>query len=79
MNSAFEVSISWKDSCGNEIVVFNDLIEDWINEISRVTNASHASITSKGETKSVKILSNSCFIVVTSDNLKGNNLLETEE
>jgi len=54
------------------------LIEDWINEISRVTNAGHASITSKGETKSVKIFSNSSLFVVASDNLRGNNLLETK-
>lgn len=46
------------------------MIEDGINEISRVTNAGHASITSKGETKSVKILSDSSLFVVASDNLR---------
>ena len=50
MNSALEVSVSGKDGGSNHIVV-DDGVLDLVGDISRVSNAGHATISSGRETK----------------------------
>lgn len=70
VNSTFEVSVTRKDSSSNKIVILNNLVEDGVDEITRVTDTGHAAITGMGETQSVHILSNTCLFVVLSDDLR---------
>jgi len=64
MDSTFEVSVSGKDSRGNEIVINNGILSSFRN-FSRVTNTGHATVTSNSETKSIKgILDTSVLKVV---------------
>jgi len=64
MDSSFEVSVSGKDSRGNEIVINNGILSSFRN-FSRVTNTGHATVTGNSETKSIKgILDTSVLKVV---------------
>lgn len=70
VNSTFKVSVTRKNSSSNKVVILDNLVEDRIDEITRVTNTGHATITSMGETQSVHVLSNTSLFVVLSDNLR---------
>jgi len=68
MDTSLEVSVSRKDSRGDQIVV-DDTVLYLVRDLTRVTNAGHASISSGGETKSVKSILKSSFLVVLGNNV----------
>jgi hypothetical protein len=65
MDSSFEVSVSREDGRGDHIVVDNGVL-DLVGDISRVTNAGHATVTSGGETEVLKVRLDSSFLEVLS-------------
>lgn len=69
MDSSLKVSVSGKDSGCNHIVVDNVVLDN-IGDITRVSNAGHASISSSAETKFFKVGLNSSFFEVLSDDMR---------
>lgn len=69
VDSALEVSVSGEDG-GSDHVVINDGVLDLIRDISRVTDASHTTVTGGGETELLKVGLNSSFLEVFGDDVR---------
>jgi uncharacterized protein with ATP-grasp and redox domains len=69
VNSALEISVARKNCSSNEVVILNNLVENGVHKVTRVTDTGHASVTSVSKSEFVKIISNSSLIVIRSDDL----------
>jgi hypothetical protein len=66
MDSTFEVSVSGQNGGGNQVIV-NDGVLDLVWNLTRVTNASHATVTSDVEAKRVEGILNTSVAEVLLD------------
>ena len=63
MHTTLEVSVARQDGSSNHVVV-DDAVLNSIGDLTRVTDARHASIASRGETELVKVLLQASLLVV---------------
>ena len=68
VDTTLEVSVTRKNRGGNKIVV-DDTVLHSIRDLSRVTNATHATVSSGSETKLVEVLVNTGVLVVLGDDM----------
>jgi len=68
VNTTFKVSVSREDGRGNHVVVDDDVL-DLFGEITRVTDAGHAAVSSGGEPKFVEVGVYTSFLVVLGDDV----------
>ncbi len=68
MDTSLEVSVTRENSRCDKVVI-DDAVLDLVGDLTRVTDASHATISSGGETELVKVLLDTSLFVVLSDNV----------
>lgn len=68
VDTTLEVSVTRKNRGGNKIVV-DDTVLHSIRDLSRVTNATHATVSSGSETKLVEVLVNTGVLIVLGDDM----------
>jgi len=69
MDTSLKVSVAREDSRCNQVVV-NDAVLDLVRDLSRITNASHATVTSCRETKLVKRILKTSSLVILGDDVR---------
>ena len=69
VNTTFEVTVAGEDSGSDQVVVYNAVL-DSVRDLTRVTDAGHATISGSGEAKLVEIPVEASFFVVLSDDVR---------
>ncbi len=70
MYPSFEISITWKYSSCNKIIIFNNLIQQRVNEIPRIANTRHTPIPSMRKAHIIHKFNKSSLLIVPSNYLR---------